>query len=58
MASGLRDALRGELAPELLLTYVPLAKQVPEWDGYAYPGMVVVGQFLEWKEQRAKRPAG
>ena len=34
---------------QIVLVYTPLAKQAPSHEGKAYPGMVVVGEFLDWQ---------
>ncbi len=52
--AGLIDGLAGELARlypncELVVAYTPLRKQAQEHQGKTYPGMVVVGEIVEWK---------
>jgi len=42
------DLMRRFPRCELLLVYTPLAKQAPSHDGKTYPGMVVVGEFIDW----------
>ncbi len=38
----------------LLVTYAPKGKRVPEQGGKLYPGLVVLGEFVKWESQPSK----